>query len=83
MSKLKKIELNHDGIKEYLQSESVQDVLKSTANLAISGFPGSYDVEVNVRKTRAVASIKCADEKTYYSNRKHNYLVKAIKGGNA
>ncbi len=74
-----RIELDHDGMRALLQSEEIQSVLEQVAQSRLSGVSGNFETEVEVLPTRAVARIKPADAKTYYSNLKHNTLLKAIK----
>ncbi len=74
-----RIELDHAGIDALLKSGEIQETLAEVAQSRLSGAAGSYETEVNVLSTRAVARIRPADVKTARSNLKHNTLVKLIK----
>lgn len=75
------IDLDNAGMQAMLKSEGVQEVVKKTAENAAKRADGNYEVDMRLWPSRAIAKIKPADAKTYYRNRKHNLLLKAVKGG--
>lgn len=78
-----RIELNNAGIREILNSESVQAALTAQAREITARIPnrGEYAVTVEKGKTRARARISTTSESGYWSERKHNYLLKASGAG--
>lgn len=83
MSKFE-IDLNSNGIRELLQSEemrkevekwgrAVQQVANSDERPDIS-----YDLETNIRGDRVCSTVHAGTAHAYYSNLKHNTLLKAL-----
>lgn len=83
MSKFE-IELNSSGIRELLQSEEMRKevekwgrAVQQVAN-ADERPDISYDLETSIRGDRACATVKAGTAHAYYSNLKHNTLLKAL-----
>lgn len=79
-------ELNREGVAELLKSTEMQQILSSYAGQVCrnctAGGVGieEYESEVVVGRTRAVANVRAATAHAYYSNLKHNTLLKAVSG---
>lgn len=75
-----RFELNREGVSELLKSQKMQEILAAKAE-QISGAVGDgYKAETKVYKRRAVAEVRADTPKAYYSNLKHNTLLKALGG---
>ena len=81
MSKLK-IELDSAGIQALLKSPEivgkVEEVAHRVCDVAVDSSGRSYEVETTIGAKRGWASVKATDAHSYYSNLKHNTLVKAL-----
>lgn len=73
-----KFELNREGVKQLMQSAEMRALLDETAQHIADNAEGAYKVDTRTGKTRANAQVSCADAHTYYSNLKHNNLLKAM-----
>lgn len=77
MSKVK-FELNRDGVRELLKSAEMQSVLSECAS-SVQGIAGEeYQSEIQTGANRCWAKVSAATPHAYYSNLKHNTLVKAL-----
>ncbi|WP_288342002.1 hypothetical protein [uncultured Dubosiella sp.] len=76
-----KIEIDDDGIRSLLKSDNMQKILEAQAEKVAKRAEGNFDVKVSNQQTRAVAKVSPGDAPTFYKNKKHNLLLKAIKGG--
>ena len=78
MSKFK-FTLSRKGVNELMKSSEMVDVLDSySQGIREKAGPG-YVTSTYVGKTRANASIKVGDRKSYRDNLKNNTLLKLIK----
>ena len=77
MSK-KGFKLNRAGVREILQSQGVQDLLKAEAS---SRAPAGCEVDVLVGTRRANARITPMTFKAKRDNLQNNSLLKALGGG--
>lgn len=81
MSKVK-IELDSAGIRELLRSQAMMDKVEGTAqkvcDVAVASSGRNYEVVPKVGAGRVQASVKASDAHAYYSNLKHNTLLKAL-----
>lgn len=81
-----KFELNREGVAELLKGTEMRQVLSSYAGevcrRCTAGGVGveEYESEVVPGRTRAVAYVRPATAHAYYSNLKHNTLLKAVSG---
>ena len=79
-----KFELNRDGVRELLQSPEMAEIITGAAErvaaAASSGGRG-YFAEIRTGASRVTARIKPADAAAYYSNLKHNTLLKSLGSG--
>lgn len=80
-----KVEMNHAGAREILNSSGVQSNLLSRAQRikaqADSMGSGIYAADVQPGKNRAHAMVKTTDAQSMASNAKHNTLVKSLDAG--
>lgn len=74
-----KVWIEPSGMAEVRNSVEVQEVLTSIGNEIAGRAEGKYRVETKEGKTRAHCNVLCDDPKTFYSNRKHNHLLKAMR----
>lgn len=80
-----RVEMNHSGAREILNSPEIQAELLRRANRireAADGMgSGVYAADVKPGKSRAHAMVKTTDFKSMASNAKHNTLLKAWNAG--
>lgn len=80
-----KVYINHQGAREILNSQEVQDELLRRAELirekADSVGSGKYEADVQPGKGRAHAMVKTTDARSRASNAKHNTLLKSLDAG--
>lgn len=86
MSKVK-FELNRAGVAQLLKGAEMQGILSEYAEevrgRCTAGSVGTeeYASAVQVRGSRAVGTVRADSAHAYYSNLKHNTLLKALGGG--
>lgn len=77
-----KIQLDSGGIQTMLKSPEivgkVEDVAHRVCDAAVEGSGRSYAVSTTIGARRGWASVKATDAHSYYSNLKHNTLLKAL-----
>lgn len=78
MSKFKFI-LNRQGVSQLLKGEEMLGLLKTHAESVRTKAGEGYEVSTYVGKSRANASVKVADSRSYRDNLKNNTLLKALK----
>ena len=79
-----KFELNREGVRELLRSPEMTEIISSAAErvaAAASSGGRNYNAEVTIGGNRVAARIKPADSAAYYSNLKHNTLIKSLGSG--
>lgn len=84
MAKKVKFELNREGVRELLQSAEMAAIVSDAAErvaAAASSGGRDYATEIRVGGTRVTARVKPADAAAYYSNMKHNTLLKSLGSG--
>lgn len=77
MSKVR-FELNRNGVRELMQSNEMQQILRSKAEQVKSAAGEDYEVTSYVGKNRANASVKVTSNAAYKDNLEHNTLLKAL-----
>ena len=77
MSKVR-FELNRAGVRDLLQSQGVQDLLRAEAS---GRAPEGCEVDVLVGSNRANARITAVTEQAIRDNYRENTLLKALGGG--
>lgn len=74
--------LNGAGVRELLQGAEMQSILQTAAEkaaaAAMSDSGLEYNVEPRMGKKRAKAIVTPGNAHAYYSNLKHNWLLKAL-----
>lgn len=78
MSKNVRFKLDRAGVREILQSQGVQDLLKAEAS---SRAPAGCEVDVKVGTNRANARITAVTNEARRDNLQNNSLLKALGGG--
>ena len=78
MSKTR-IEVNAKGIKELLKSEGAMNACMNIADGIAQELGDGYGTNSRTGRKRAIAEIKAETAEAYYSNLKHNTLLKAVK----
>ena len=78
MSKIE-FDLNENGVRELLQSPEMQSILSQYAAETANRAGEGYKYEVKVGQKRSYANISADTPKAYYTNLKHNTLLKALK----
>lgn len=79
-----KFELNRAGVAELLKSGEMQSALKKyglqvqSNAMSGEGSHNNYGLTIGNGTVRAHANIYVEDKETYYSNLKHNTLIKAL-----
>lgn len=84
MAKRTKFVLNRAGVRELLQSQEMATICteaaqKVAANASHDGL--EYEVSTMVGKNRVNARVSPGSIHAYFSNLKHNTLLKALGGG--
>ena len=78
MSKFK-FTLNKKGVSDLLKGQEMVDVLDSYGKEIQSKAGPGYKSDTYVGKTRANASVKASNHRSYRDNLKNNTLLKLIK----
>lgn len=77
MSKVR-IELNRQGVAELLKSPEMQGIINDYGQQVQNAAGDGYEAEMVTGANRVWATIKAANAHAYYSNLKHNTLLKAL-----
>lgn len=80
MSKKVRFELNRDGVKELLRSSEMQSIIQECGSAVQNAAGEEYECEIKTGANRCWATISAASPHAYYSNLKHNTLLKALRG---
>lgn len=77
------IELNLQGLNELMKSPEIREALENAADAVVHEAVSSSGRDYKRKPTKelnwiAVSGVKPADKHAYYSNRKHNTLLKAV-----
>ena len=75
-----RIELNHDGIREMLQSDEMKVICQERANAALGKLGDGYTVTTHTGKNRVNASIFAESYKAKKENLENNTILKALGG---
>lgn len=78
MSKQFELKLNIAGLVELRRGPEVRSLLETTATAVERTAGDGYKHEVLDRPSRAIAKVSAATPHAYYSNKKHNTLIKAL-----
>lgn len=72
------INLYSKGIREFLKSEPVKNLVEEKAAAVAARASGNYRTEAIKAGTRYIATVEAADQKTRQKNYKENNLLKAL-----
>lgn len=75
-----RIELNHDGIRELLQSNEMKSICEEHANAALGKLGDGYVVTTHTGKNRVNASVFAESYKAKKENLESNTILKALGG---
>lgn len=75
-----KFKLNKQGVKEFLKSKQVEDMLSDVASNIASRAGNGYKSNVQIGKNRATARVLPDTFKAKKDNKKNNTLLKAVRG---
>lgn len=81
MAKGFEFKLNRAGVRELLQSSEMRGIIEDKAKAVQATAGEGFEMEVNTMPTRVVAHIHADTPKAYYTNMKHNTLLKALGSG--
>ena len=73
-----KFKLNYKGVGELLRSEEMKSVINEYGTNVLQRAGNEYKMEELV-ESRCIARIKPGTPHAYFSNLKHNTLLKALK----
>ena len=71
------VKLNLKGINELMKSAEVQGALHEAGKAVASAAGDGYEAETHVAQFTAIENVFPDDPEAYYSNLKHNQLLKA------
>lgn len=80
MSKKLEVKLNRTEVAELLKSVEMQNMLQDCASAVQEAAGSEYETTVTHGKNRCWATISPSTPHAYYSNLKHNTLLKALGG---
>lgn len=75
-----KFELNRAGVAELMKCQQMQDGINSMAEQIVQRCGDDVAYTSTVGKTRCSAKIVTTSPHAYYSNLKHNTILKAVQG---
>lgn len=79
MSKAVKVKLNGNGIRQFLRSDPVQQLVEEHAAAVAARAQGEYQTRTIKAGTRYIATVEAADMETRRENYKNNTLLKALR----
>ena len=74
------VKLNSAGIREFLKSDDVADMLNERADKVMSRLGEGYEQTTYVGKTRVNTSIKASTQESVSDQYQNNTILKALKG---
>lgn len=77
MSKVE-VKLNQKGIREFLKSEPVKNLVEEKAAAVVARASGNYQKQAIKTGKRYIATVEAADYETRKKNYKENTLLKAL-----
>ena len=72
-----KIELNLKGINELMKSDAVRGALHEAGKAVASAAGDGFETETHTAQFTAIENVYPDDPEAYYTNLKHNTLLKA------
>jgi len=79
MSKFK-FALNRAGVRQLMQSEEMQSILKDKADAALNSLGEGYKSDIYIGKNRANAMVYADTYQAKRDNLKNNSILKAVRG---
>ena len=73
------IELNSEGVRELLRSSEMKAICESYANGIAQRACEGYEVSSSTGSVRVNAKVRPGTPHAYYSNLKHNTLLKVMR----
>lgn len=73
-----RFELDYEGIGQLLKSDEVKQVCEQRAKSVLDACGDGYEMDSKVGAKRVNVRVKAATPHAYYSNLKHNTLMKAL-----
>ena len=80
MSSSFKFKINTKGVGAFLKSEPVKNMISERANEIASRAGTGYEADTQIGQKRATGRVKAATAKAKKDNKKHNTLLKAVRG---
>ena len=78
MSNHYKFELNKEGVRQLLSGSKMQNIVSAYGEGVQKAAGEEYAMEVKANKDRCFVKVNPATPHAYYSERKHNTLLKAL-----
>jgi len=78
MSKFKFV-LNRAGVRQLMQSEEMQSILKDKADAALNSLDEGYKSDIYIGKNRANAMVYADTYQAKRDNLKNNSILKAVR----
>lgn len=78
MSKLIKLELNREGVRELLRSNEAGDICREYADKATRQLGDGYEASTFKGRNRVNASVAAVTSKAINENKKTNKVIKAV-----
>ena len=75
-----RVELNHDGIREFLRSTEVSELVSSYAKAAAEQLGEGYAADKLLQPTRQIASVYADTTAARRENLENNSILKAVLG---
>lgn len=75
----KKFKLNRAGVRQLMQSEEMQSVLKDNASAITTRCGAGYNYDIHVGKNRANAMVYAESFLAKRDNAKNNTILKAVR----
>lgn len=79
MSKFKFV-LNRTGVRQLMQSEEMQNILKEKADASLNRLGNGYKNDIRIGKNRANAMVWAETYQAKKENLENNSILKAVRG---
>lgn len=78
MSNHYKFELNKEGVRQLLSGSKMQNIISAYGERVQKAAGEEYEMQAKANKDRCFVKVRPATPHAYYSERKHNTLLKAL-----
>lgn len=75
-----KFELDRNGVRKLLQSSEARKVCEDAAKQALETLGPGYGSDTRTGKNRVIVEVSPQTPKAYYENKRHNTVLKAVRG---